>query len=248
MVREKRKIAPSVGFDLAGEDFVGPSVSKLPKGSRASSTENPASPNPGIGPQNTYPIPSGPPSAMCDPQPEQKTQPGSRQEAMCYPPPGIYQSGDRTLALLPVGPQGQPILPQQGCALYYPLWMYAQGINMNPWGRPAVQPFSADPPQFAPPKFTSPAEGMTAQTPIAVQYHICVSCKKPRSRKYQREHPLKPGESPAVAFCRKCQKDATSTEQSDDTEAYSRKKKHEDKKKRQNKDVVSLVSHLSLKS
>jgi hypothetical protein len=126
--------------------------------------------------------------------------------------------------------------------------MYAQGINMNPWGRPAVQPFSADPPQFAPPKFTSPAEGMTAQTPIAVQYHICVSCKKPRSRKYQREHPLKPGESPAVAFCRKCQKDATSTEQSDDTEAYSRKKKHEDKKKRQNKDVVSLVSHLSLKS
>ncbi|OBT90483.1 hypothetical protein VE02_01146 [Pseudogymnoascus sp. 03VT05] len=44
--------------------------------------------------------------------------------------------------------------------------------------------------------------------------HICAQCGNPRSRKYQAMHPINAGETPPVSYCRKCQKEVTSSEDS----------------------------------
>lgn len=56
-----------------------------------------------------------------------------------------------------------------------------------------------------------------AQTTTVITQHTCANCGRLRSRKYQHENPIKPGETPVMAFCRKCQKDASSTEESEGT-------------------------------
>jgi hypothetical protein len=113
---------------------------------------------------------------------------------------------------------------------------------MGSWSRFTFPPMGVNPSQFTPPSAAPPRDGMTAETSITIQHHTCANCKKLRSRKYQSEHPLKPGEVPAAAFCRRCQRETTSTEQSEDTEGDSRKKK---KKHRRNRsritDRVSLT-------
>ncbi|KFY34668.1 hypothetical protein V494_06580 [Pseudogymnoascus sp. VKM F-4513 (FW-928)] len=45
--------------------------------------------------------------------------------------------------------------------------------------------------------------------------HICAQCGNPRSRKYQATHPINAGEAPPVSYCGKCQKEVTSSEDSD---------------------------------
>ncbi|KFY05735.1 hypothetical protein V492_08328 [Pseudogymnoascus sp. VKM F-4246] len=45
--------------------------------------------------------------------------------------------------------------------------------------------------------------------------HICTQCGNPRSRKYQATHPINAGEAPPVSYCGKCQKEVTSSEDSD---------------------------------
>jgi hypothetical protein len=252
MVREKRNTALDIGFDLLGEVFGGPTVSRLRRSSPASSTENSSSPNPFVTPQDTPPMPPPDfPLNASEPSQEQQAQQPAQQQAqldiMPYPAPGIYQSGDRQLALLPVGSQGQPILPQQGCGPYYPPWVYSQGPSIGPWSRFNFPPIGVDPSQFAPPATTSPSDG--TQTSVSIQHHICANCKRLRSRKYQSEHALRPGEVPAAAFCRRCQKDATSTDRSEDAEADSRKykKRKKPKDKSRKKGKVSLT-HQFLRS
>lgn len=50
----------------------------------------------------------------------------------------------------------------------------------------------------------------------AAHLHICANCKNPRSKKYQARHPIKKGETPPPAFCGKCQKEETSSEEDND--------------------------------
>ncbi|KAL5347132.1 hypothetical protein ACLOAV_007439 [Pseudogymnoascus australis] len=45
--------------------------------------------------------------------------------------------------------------------------------------------------------------------------HVCAQCGNPRSRKYQATHPINAGEVPPVSYCGKCQKEVTSSEDSD---------------------------------
>ncbi|CZT45727.1 uncharacterized protein RSE6_06062 [Rhynchosporium secalis] len=75
------------------------------------------------------------------------------------------------------------------------------------------------------------AEIGAVKVDIAVTKHICGECGRLRSRKYHHEHPLKPGEVPEIAFCRKCQKYATSTSESSDTEFVGVKSRKEKKDK-----------------
>lgn len=49
-------------------------------------------------------------------------------------------------------------------------------------------------------------------TSIAVTRHICANCGTLRSRKFQAENPLEPGERPPISNCRKCEKEIKSTD------------------------------------
>ena len=55
----------------------------------------------------------------------------------------------------------------------------------------------------------------TIRTTITITKHICAHCGRLRSRKYHQQNPIMPGETPVPSFCRKCQKDASSTSGSD---------------------------------
>ena len=124
---------------------------------------------------------------------------------------GIYRFGNRQLALLPVNPQGGPVIPlQMGYPYPQPPWMFPQPSNISGFNFP---PTGTGPRQFT--ANSAPPSEVASQTYITVTKHVCAECGRLRSRKYQQENPLKPGETPTPAFCKKCQKDVTSTEESD---------------------------------
>ena len=51
----------------------------------------------------------------------------------------------------------------------------------------------------------------------ATTRHVCAGCGRERSRKYHHEHPIVAGAPPISGLCRKCQKEATSTDESSDS-------------------------------
>ncbi|KAH7354726.1 hypothetical protein BKA65DRAFT_475207 [Rhexocercosporidium sp. MPI-PUGE-AT-0058] len=82
----------------------------------------------------------------------------------------------------------------------------------------------------------SGTEESTTKVKIAITRHVCGDCGRLRSRKYHHDHPLRPGEIPELAFCRKCQKDASSTSESSDAEEEEKvQKKTKSKKKKKSK-------------
>jgi hypothetical protein len=56
---------------------------------------------------------------------------------------------------------------------------------------------------------------------------ICAGCGRVRSNKYQHENPLKPGQTPSESYCKKCQREATSSEGSsnNDQDSHAKPKK-----------------------
>ena len=55
-------------------------------------------------------------------------------------------------------------------------------------------------------------------TSITVTRHVCAGCGTLRSRKFQAENPLEPGELPPISYCRKCEKEIKSTDDEDDND------------------------------
>ena len=51
--------------------------------------------------------------------------------------------------------------------------------------------------------------------------HTCAQCGRARSKKYQLRHPIKKGQAPPPAFCGRCQKDETSSEDSNASDSDS---------------------------
>jgi hypothetical protein len=79
------------------------------------------------------------------------------------------------------------------------------------------------------------------KTTITITKHVCAQCGRLRSRRYHHRNPIKTGEMPAPAYCRKCQKDASSTSGDTDVESKKRKKvknssKGKEKEKENNND------------
>ena len=74
-------------------------------------------------------------------------------------------------------------------------------------------------------------EDSVTKTAATITKHVCANCGRLRSRKYYHEHPIKVGEIPDLAFCRKCQKDAGSTSGSDENLGLKNKEKKEVKSK-----------------
>lgn len=139
---------------------------------------------------------------------------------------GIYKFGNRQLALLPLNPQGGLAMPPElGYPYYHPSWMHSQGSNMGSLNYP---PMGTDPRQ----PMTNPLPDIEVarQAAVTVTKHICAECGRLRSRKYQHEHPLKPGETPIPALCKKCQKDVRSTDESEGS-LKNNKKQHRRLKK-----------------
>lgn len=62
------------------------------------------------------------------------------------------------------------------------------------------------------------------KTTVTITKHICANCGRVRSKGYHKDHPLKDGDSPTPTFCRRCQRDASST--SSDSRNKKDKKKH----------------------
>lgn len=88
---------------------------------------------------------------------------------------------------------------------------------------------------------------IATKTTITIVKHICANCGRLRSRKYHQEHPIKEGDVPEAAFCRKCQRDASSTSESSDNEREERKKKKKDKKKKAEKHKTKeKVFHIAM--
>ena len=83
--------------------------------------------------------------------------------------------------------------------------------------------------------FTANVVSRSGRTNEIILQHTCSSCGKFRSPSYHSRHPLTPGEVPRLGLCRKCLKEHTSSEESDEEESRrwrsrrhekSRRKKH----------------------
>jgi len=82
------------------------------------------------------------------------------------------------------------------------------------------------------------------KTTITIIKHICAHCGRVRSPRYQHDNPIKPGDIPAPAFCRKCQRDAESTScsESEDEKVKRQAKKSAKNKKKSKKHEKVMVS------
>lgn len=93
--------------------------------------------------------------------------------------------------------------------------------------------------------FESRKDEEMTKTTIRITKHVCANCGRLRSRRYHHKHPLKPGEQPAPEFCGKCQKEASSTSESDSNkEAVKRKHKKKVKPRPQKLEKVCTLLYL----
>jgi hypothetical protein len=114
--------------------------------------------------------------------------------------------GNRQMALIPkAGPSAMAITPYS-----YPMQTY-MGQQMQPMMHAGG--FGGF--------FPQQHEGQCRYGDVAVvdsehtklsTAHVCYGCGNLRSRRFQAEHPLEPGETPPISYCRKCFKDLYSTD------------------------------------
>src|ERR1700753_1856597 len=104
---------------------------------------------------------------------------------------------------------------------------------------------------IAPVPAPNPGARASAQVPITVCLHPCVTCGMPRSRGFHRDNPIIPGVPLAASDCGKCRKqkqkykeamDArnyTSCSESDSPKFKKSRKKDESKEKKQVKIMIN---------
>jgi hypothetical protein len=222
MIRPRREKLLDICMDLLGEAFGKYSRPKMKEDTEKPEGETVLPEGSATRHFESFPTPPlfSPNANLMGPPPTQSMT------VPMIPQPGVYRFGNRQLALMPINPQLGPAMPPQiGYPYSQPQWMYPQAPNIGGFNYP---PMGTDPRQF----ITNSATNSEAasQSPATVTKHICAECGRLRSRKYQEEHPLKPGESPTLAFCRRCPKDVTSTEDSESS-VENTKKQHKKAKK-----------------
>jgi hypothetical protein len=158
------------------------------------------------------------------------------------PTPGVYQQGNRQLVLLPKVPtgqgQGQHHMMHQGHFGYpqHP-FMYSGQPQMVPtMGSMGFGGFNSqyDKPVPVDVKTVTP-------TSVTVTRHICANCGNLRSKRYQVEHPLEPGETAPVSFCKKCEGEFRSTDSEVEVELVTRRGRKHNKKLRKEKHTKKVV-------
>lgn len=222
MIRPRQEKLFDICIDLLVEVFGKYSRPNMKEEVKKSRGETVPPKEPTMGPSEGFTNPPlfNPNANLIEPTPTQSIM------GPLVPQPGIYRFGNRQLALMPINPQPGPAMPPQLGHPYSQLnWMYPQSSSMVSFNYP---PISTDPRQFI--TNLAPNSEGASQAPTTVTKHICADCGRLRSRKYQHEHPLKPGEIPTPAFCKRCQKDAMSTEESEDSVKNSKKQHNKTKK------------------
>jgi hypothetical protein len=160
------------------------------------------------------------------------------------------QSLDKPSAPLLIG--GVPYVPQQRVPYQAP---YTMPLPQQAFSAPSLVPYASQPTFMLPSPSqqdlnqlqqmqahfgrmyplaaqNNPQNGrveITSST-ITITKHICAGCGRIRSKKYHHDHPLKEGEKPEPDYCRKCQKDSSSTDSdgsgSEDKKKKAKKTKH----------------------
>ncbi|RDW60176.1 hypothetical protein BP5796_11782 [Coleophoma crateriformis] len=77
----------------------------------------------------------------------------------------------------------------------------------------------------------------SSKTTTTITKHVCAGCGRLRSRKYHHNNPIQSGEQAKQTFCRKCQKDPSSTS-SDDNDQVEKRRKNKQKRKKARKEKV----------
>ena len=170
------------------------------------------------------------------------------------------KSFDKPPAPLLIG--GVPYVPQQQVAYPTP---YTMPLPQQAFSQPNLIPYAPQPSFILPnpsqqdlnqlqqmqahynsiypcaPRI-APNGKVEVTTTITITKHICAGCGRIRSKKYHHDHPLKEGEKPEPDFCRKCQKDSSST----DSEGGSRERKKKSAKKTKHKKQQSVRRELTI--
>lgn len=209
MAREKRESTADIALDLLHEAF-GPKTRVIRRRSKSLEREKGALLINGVpyvlqGPLApiTYsaPIPQQGFQQMPPPQMLQYAQQQPQQYPQQYPVP--YYPGPTPSSILsaPKPDQQKPPKPTKAD--------FANLVDMDTHFKKIVE----DALKAAKPSIESKEDEKVVETKttITITKHLCAHCGRLRSRKYHHEHPIKEGETPAAGFCRKCQKDASST-------------------------------------
>ncbi|KUJ11234.1 uncharacterized protein LY89DRAFT_674570 [Mollisia scopiformis] len=217
MAREKRERTADIALDLLGEAF-GPRTRIIRR--RARSVER------GKGPI----LINGVPYVPQLPPPPNYTAPIPQQGFVPMTPMQPYNPAQYN------PPYPLPYYPGQGQAFLMP------PEQQKPQQRPNTKATEAELAQLvrmdthfnkgSPDKAKENEKVVATKTTITIVKHVCANCGRLRSRKYHQEHPIRDGETPPAEFCRKCQRDVSSTSESSATEREERRKEKRAKKKK----------------
>ncbi|KAF8856810.1 hypothetical protein BDZ45DRAFT_457289 [Acephala macrosclerotiorum] len=243
MARDKREKNADVALDLLGEVFGSNPRTRIIR-KRSKSINEPKGPllingTPYVQqlaapmPPNTTPIPQQGFTAFPPPViPPQYPLPYPPQPSPIYPPqyPQPYYRGQVPTFLIqppPLQPQYQPQSQPQSKPTKEDLDQLVKmdshfNKKVDKDGK-SVDPLGAQ---------NDSENAISTKTTVMIVKHVCAHCGRLRSRKYHHEHPIKDGEIPAPAFCRKCQRDSSSTSESSGSGREERRKGKKDTKKK----------------
>lgn len=217
-VRERRATASNFSLD---DDLISGPFSKRFLKSRSNSSQ---STNNDVSPMTT-------PSTSVQ---EQATLGLPTMSPVPTPLPGLYQCGNQQLLLLPVGTGQIQNLPHKSSIGYYTI------PSLSP--RITSQAYTPEPGHTA----TNPSMMLQAVAPptvastFVVVDPLCAGCGRIRSCKYRHENPIKPGEIQTPSYCRKCQRQGTSTESSHESETEPRRQRRDKRERRKKKRITKI--------
>lgn len=157
------------------------------------------------------------------------------------PPPPTYPPPDHVHFAKPwTYQQAPPIAYAHG---YQQAMMYAQ---QQQFGYPSYWPPPPPPPGALLPQpvmsgalavanASSSSETEESKKMEAAKEPVCAGCGRTRSRKFQHDNPVKPGEAVVPSYCRKCQKVDTSEDSSDGEKEVKKQNKKRDEKQKSKK-------------
>lgn len=151
-----------------------------------------------------------------------------------YPQPGTqYQQ----IAFDPNNPMGMPPNLQPGPTVAGPL----HAPNPKPADFEQLRGHDAHFKYVVSDQNKATSESKKNKEKSNVTRHICGHCGGLRSKRYHLQHPIIPGETPIPGFCRRCQRDASSTSGASSTEVSRRKKTKNKPKAKSGKKKVKVV-------
>jgi hypothetical protein len=233
MAREKKDKRAAFAVDLLGEAF---GIPRIPR-KRANSLEGLPPPRTPllIGNVPYFPVQSQPPTPTL---PQLAFPPNFQfQQIHPYHPPTQYPPANpgppAHYSVAPPSPTEKDFDELKSINRHY-----NSMHGKKPHNKKSHKRTSSAPLQSVDEELGSTSTITASNITITITKHICANCQRIRSKKYHQEHPIKEGETPAPGFCRKCQRDASSTSGSDSGISPKKKKSKEQKSRGKSKKVL----------